>query len=59
MAANSKFTKGYATSGVVLAVDARHGFVLPHGVGDLQKGERHVFSLFGVYWDTDVLIKVQ
>ena len=46
MAANSKFTKGYATSGVVLAVDARHGFVLPHGIGDLQKGERYVISLF-------------
>ena len=44
MAANSKFTKGYATSGVVTAIDARHGFILPHGVGDLQKGERYVIS---------------
>lgn len=42
MSANSKFTKGYATSGVVVAIDARQGFVLPHGVGDLQKGERSV-----------------
>ena len=42
MSANSKFTKGYATSGVVLAIDARHGFILPQGVGDLQKGERYV-----------------
>ncbi|KAI0691764.1 hypothetical protein BC835DRAFT_1256150, partial [Cytidiella melzeri] len=41
VAANNKFTKGYSTSGVVLAIDARHGFVLPHGIGDLQKGERY------------------
>ena len=38
--ANTKWQKGYATTGVGIAVDARHGFVLPNGVGDLQKGER-------------------
>ncbi|GJF00807.1 CxC2 domain-containing protein [Phanerochaete sordida] len=39
MNANKSF-KGYATSGCVMAIDARHGFVFPNGVGDLQKGER-------------------
>ncbi|GJE98466.1 CxC2 domain-containing protein [Phanerochaete sordida] len=38
--ANTKFNKGYATTGVGLVLCARHGFILPHGVGDLQKGER-------------------
>ena len=37
---NNKYTKGYATTGVVAAVDARHGFLLPNGIGDLQKAER-------------------
>lgn len=39
MNANKAF-KGYATTGCVMALDARHGFVLPNGIGDLQKGER-------------------
>ena len=38
--ANTKFNRGYATTGVVMAVCARHGFILANGVGDLQKGER-------------------
>lgn len=40
--ANNKYTKGYATTGVVAAIDARHGFLLPNGMGDLQKAERYV-----------------
>ncbi|KAI0772180.1 hypothetical protein BC629DRAFT_1595397 [Irpex lacteus] len=40
MHANTKFSKGYATTGVAMVVCARHGFVLPNGIGDLQKGER-------------------
>ena len=36
----NKSMRGYATSGVAMAIDARHGFILPNGVGDLQKGER-------------------
>ncbi|KAI0069364.1 hypothetical protein K474DRAFT_1610556, partial [Panus rudis PR-1116 ss-1] len=41
LSANTKYSKGYATTGVGMAVCARHGFVLPNGVGDLQKGERY------------------
>lgn len=41
MHANTRFYKGYATTGVAMAIDARHGFVLPNGIGDLQKGERY------------------
>ncbi|KAF7304440.1 CxC2 domain-containing protein [Mycena chlorophos] len=39
--ANTKFAKGYTTSGVGMAVCARHEFVLPNAVGDLQRGERY------------------
>ena len=46
MQANSWFYKGYATTGCAMAIDARHGFILPNGVGDLQKGERSVPSDF-------------
>ncbi|EKM53869.1 uncharacterized protein PHACADRAFT_29178 [Phanerochaete carnosa HHB-10118-sp] len=35
------FSKGLATTGVGMALDGRHGFILPTGVGDLQKGERY------------------
>ena len=38
--ANRRFNKGLAATGVGIALDARHGFILPTGVGDLQKGER-------------------
>jgi hypothetical protein len=38
--ANSKSGKGYAVTGVVTVKCARHGFVLPNGVADLQKGEK-------------------
>lgn len=41
--ANSRFNRGYAVTGVVAAIDSRHGFVLPNGVADLQKGE-HYFN---------------
>ncbi|KAI0070519.1 hypothetical protein K474DRAFT_1713270 [Panus rudis PR-1116 ss-1] len=39
--ANTKFSKGYSTTGVGMAIDARHGFILPNSAGDLQKGERY------------------
>ena len=45
--ANNKYTKGYATTGVVATVDARHGFLLPNGIGDLQKAERYVLLVIG------------
>ncbi|KAJ7446041.1 hypothetical protein B0H11DRAFT_2162501 [Mycena galericulata] len=38
--ANTKFSCGYSTTGVGMGVCARHEFVQPNGVGDLQKGER-------------------
>lgn len=38
--ANTKYSKGYASTGIALAVCARHEFVMRNGVCDLQKGER-------------------
>ncbi|KAJ6486565.1 hypothetical protein C8R47DRAFT_1216667 [Mycena vitilis] len=38
--ANTKFSRGYSTTGVGMGVCARHEFVQPNGVGDLQRGER-------------------
>ena len=40
--ANTRYNKGYAATGVGMVVCARHGFILPNSVGDLQKGERYV-----------------
>ena len=40
--ANSKYTKGYATSRIVCTT-CRHEFILLEGAGPLQKGERSVF----------------
>jgi hypothetical protein len=41
--ANTKHTKGYATSGIVCTT-CRHEFILPEGAGPLQKGKRSVFN---------------
>ena len=41
--ANSKYTKGYVTSGIVCTT-CKHEFVLPEGVGPLQKGEQFVLG---------------
>ncbi|KAJ7758846.1 hypothetical protein DFH07DRAFT_867964 [Mycena maculata] len=38
--AHTKFSRGYATTGVGMGVCARHEFIQPNGVGDLQRGER-------------------
>ncbi|KAJ7805539.1 hypothetical protein B0H13DRAFT_2244255 [Mycena leptocephala] len=38
--ANTKFSCGYSSTGVGMGVCARHEFVQPNGVGDLQRGER-------------------
>ncbi|KAJ7872518.1 hypothetical protein B0H14DRAFT_3083632 [Mycena olivaceomarginata] len=38
--ANTKFSRGYTATGVGMGVCARHEFVQPNGVGDLQKGDR-------------------
>jgi hypothetical protein len=42
--ANTKFSRGYSTTGVGMGVCARHEFVQANGVGDLQRGERYVES---------------
>ncbi|KAF7312981.1 CxC2 domain-containing protein [Mycena kentingensis (nom. inval.)] len=39
--ANSKFSRGYAATGVGMGVCARHEFVFPTSVCDLQRGERY------------------
>lgn len=46
--ANTKFSKGYATTGVGLVLCARHGFIQLNGVGDLQKGERYVDVVWSI-----------
>lgn len=38
--ANSRINQGFAVTGVVAAIDSRHGVVLPNAVADLQRGER-------------------
>ncbi|KAJ7025958.1 hypothetical protein C8F04DRAFT_1190993 [Mycena alexandri] len=43
--ANTKFSRGYSTTGVGMGVCGRHEFVQPNGVGDLQKGERWKVSV--------------
>ncbi|KAJ7897985.1 hypothetical protein B0H14DRAFT_3080821 [Mycena olivaceomarginata] len=54
--ANTKFSRGYSTTGVGMGVCAWHEFVQPNGVGDLQKGERfanmdYIFASFLRYHD--------
>ena len=39
--ADTKFSIGYAATGIGACIDGRHEFMLPNGVGDLQKGERY------------------
>ncbi|KAJ8489239.1 hypothetical protein ONZ45_g13657 [Pleurotus djamor] len=39
--ANSKFSRGYAATGVCLGVCARHEFIQRNGAADLQVGERY------------------
>ncbi|KAJ7023345.1 hypothetical protein C8F04DRAFT_1271407 [Mycena alexandri] len=60
--ANTKFSRGYSTTGVGMGVCARHEFVQPTGVGDLQKGERYsnmdwIFSAI-MRWKHERLFKV-
>ncbi|KAK7441199.1 hypothetical protein VKT23_016680 [Stygiomarasmius scandens] len=46
--ANTKFSRGYATTGCGLGVCARHEFVQRNGVVDLQKGERYANMDYGL-----------
>jgi hypothetical protein len=38
--ANTKFSRGYGSTGAGMGLCARHEFVQRNGAGDLQKGER-------------------
>ena len=40
--ANTKFKKGYASTGVGAVICARHEFWMPNSTGDTQGGERYV-----------------
>ncbi|KAH9890400.1 hypothetical protein C8Q73DRAFT_652264 [Cubamyces lactineus] len=40
--ANTKYSKGYAATGIGAVVCARHEFWLANGAGDLQKGEKYI-----------------
>ncbi|KAL0567206.1 hypothetical protein V5O48_014794 [Marasmius crinis-equi] len=39
--AETKYSKGYATTGVLFCLCSRHELVQPRGAGDLTKGEKH------------------
>ncbi|KAJ7358033.1 hypothetical protein DFH08DRAFT_687643, partial [Mycena albidolilacea] len=43
--ANTKFSRGYGSTGVGLGVCARHEFVQRNGAADLQRGERNEIRL--------------
>lgn len=44
--ANSRVNRGFSVTGVVAAIDSRHGIILPNSVADLQKGERYVLAAY-------------
>jgi hypothetical protein len=46
--ADTKSSRGLAATGVGTMDCARHDMKLPNGVGDLQKGERCVFSIISL-----------
>ncbi|KAJ7720993.1 hypothetical protein B0H16DRAFT_1666372 [Mycena metata] len=55
--ANTKFSRGYSTTGVGMGVCARHKFVQPTGVGDLQKGERYANIVGSILCHHDPLLR--
>jgi hypothetical protein len=46
--ANTKFSRGYGSTGAGMGLCARHEFIQRNGAGDLQKGERYI--IFGSLW---------
>lgn len=38
--ANTKYSKGYTSTGVAMCTCGRHEVIMANGVGDMQKGER-------------------
>ncbi|KAJ7734855.1 hypothetical protein B0H16DRAFT_1731613 [Mycena metata] len=53
--ANTKFSKGYSSTGVGMGVCARHEFVQANGVGDLQKGKWYVINCSPPYANMDYI----
>ncbi|KAJ7111421.1 hypothetical protein C8R44DRAFT_833320 [Mycena epipterygia] len=58
--ANTKFSRGYSATGVGMGVCARHEFIQPNSVGDLQKGEHcinmdYIFASILRYHDPRLL----
>ncbi|KAJ7337661.1 hypothetical protein DFH08DRAFT_964625 [Mycena albidolilacea] len=51
--ANTKLSHGYAATGVGMGVCVWHEFILPNGVGDLQKGERYA----NMDWITAMILR--
>lgn len=51
--ANSRSNDGFLVTGVVAAIDSRHGILLPNAVADLQKGERCVDILSLIFITTN------
>lgn len=49
--ANTKYSRGYATTGVGVGVCARHEFIQKNGAVDLQKGERYARKNIVVFID--------
>lgn len=43
--AATRTTPGYDVTGAGVVMCSRHGLIQPNGVGDLQKGERYVYSV--------------
>ncbi|KAJ7337604.1 hypothetical protein DFH08DRAFT_964574 [Mycena albidolilacea] len=61
--ANTKFSRGYTTTGVSMGVCARHEFIQPNRVGDLQKGEQfanidYIFTWFLQFHDPTLFMFV-
>ncbi|KAK7017916.1 hypothetical protein VNI00_018528, partial [Paramarasmius palmivorus] len=46
--ANTKYSKDYATTGVVLCICARHEVVEPNGAVDLDKGEKYALTDYAI-----------
>ncbi|KAK7020693.1 hypothetical protein VNI00_017635 [Paramarasmius palmivorus] len=46
--ANTKYSKGYATTGAILCLCARHEIVEPNGTVDTPKGEKFMYSDYAI-----------
>ncbi|KAK7038932.1 hypothetical protein VNI00_010323 [Paramarasmius palmivorus] len=46
--ANTKYNRGYATTGAILCLCARHEMVEPNGTVDTSRGEKYMYSDYAV-----------